>query len=88
MKHIQEKYGVPSNSVFFEKAYYSHLMGLRKPEKEIFEHLVADTDILPTETLFIDDSPQHLEAAEKLGFRTTLCSKEEPLEEIVKRLAL
>ncbi|HLT88492.1 MAG TPA: HAD family phosphatase [Sphingobacterium sp.] len=88
MRHIQEKYGVPDNSVFFEKAYYSHLMGLRKPEKEIFEHIVADTGISPAETLFIDDSPQHLETAEKLGFCTALCSKEEPLEEIVRKLAL
>lgn len=88
MHHIQEKYGVPDNSVFFEKTYYSHLLGLRKPNQEIFEHVVADTGILPTETLFIDDSPQHLETAERLGFHTALCSKEEPLEEIIKKLAL
>lgn len=86
MRHIQEKHGVPDNSVFFEKAYYSHLMGLRKPDKEIFEQVVAETGIVPTETLFIDDSPQHLETARKLGFHTALCTAEHPLETIVEGL--
>src|SRR5690606_4894879 len=88
MQHIQEKYGVPDNSVFFEKTYYSHVIGLRKPNRDIFDHLVIDTGIQQQETLFIDDSPQHLETAEKLGFQTALCSQEEPLEEIVKKLGL
>jgi len=83
MEHIQEKYNVPDNSVFFEKTYYSHMMGKRKPDSEIFEQVISETDIVPAETLFIDDSPQHLETSEKLGFQTALCTKERPLEKII-----
>src|SRR5690606_5848222 len=36
MDHIKQTYGVKDNSQFFEKTYYSHLMGMRKPDSEIF----------------------------------------------------
>ena len=88
MRHIQEKYGIRDNESLFEKTYYSHLVGMRKPDREIFDYVLSDAHILPHETLFIDDSPQHLETAISLGFHTSLCSNDVPLEEIVKILAL
>ena len=83
MQHIQDVYGVESNAVFFEKTYYSHEMGMRKPDREIFDFVLNDAQIKPEETLFIDDSPQHLATARSLGIHTALCSAEEPLEKIV-----
>ncbi|PVH26935.1 HAD family phosphatase [Sphingobacterium corticibacter] len=83
MQHIQDVYGVESNAVFFEKTYYSHEMGMRKPDREIFDFVLNDAQIKPEETLFIDDSPQHLATAKSLGIHTALCSAEEPLEKIV-----
>lgn len=88
MNHIQEKYGVPSNDVFFDRTYYSHLEGLRKPDAAIFERVLEQNNLIPKESLFIDDSPQHLEGAKKLGIQTVLCSKERPLEQIVADLKL
>lgn len=83
MNHIQEKYGVPSNDVFFERTYYSHLEHLRKPDAAIFERVLNENNLNPEESLFVDDSPQHLEGAKKLGIQTVLCSQERPLEQIV-----
>ncbi|MCL7986598.1 HAD family phosphatase [Sphingobacterium sp. lm-10] len=83
MQHIQEKYGVESNTVFFEKTYYSHEMGMRKPDRDIFDYVLHDAQINPEETLFIDDSPQHLATAKSLRIHTALCTTEEPLEKIV-----
>ena len=88
MNHIYEKYGVSNNDEFFEKTYYSHMEGLRKPGKEIFERVLNENNLLPEETLFIDDSPQHLKAADELGINIVLCTKERPLESIVKDLNL
>ncbi|MGH2623406.1 MAG: HAD family hydrolase [Sphingobacterium sp.] len=88
MNHIEEKYGVSNNEVFFEKTYYSHIEGLRKPDKEIFERVLNDNNLLPEETLFIDDSPQHLKTAEELGINTVLCTQERPLELIIMDLNL
>lgn len=84
MESIQQEYGVEDNSNFFEHTYYSHLMGMRKPNTDIFEHVLSEQGLMASETLFIDDSPQHLKTAELLGMHTALCSKEHPLEAIVE----
>jgi FMN phosphatase YigB (HAD superfamily) len=85
MKHIQDKYGVEDNTGFFEQAYYSHLMGMRKPNADIFEYVLEKHNLEPDKTLFIDDSPQHLRTAAALGLHTALCTKEEPLEKIIEK---
>lgn len=51
----------------FEYTYYSHLVGFRKPEIEIFEEILEDREIEANETLFIDDSLQHVEGAREAG---------------------
>ncbi|OOG17727.1 haloacid dehalogenase [Sphingobacterium sp. CZ-UAM] len=88
MKAIQEKYAVADNSGFFEKTYYSHLVGMRKPDAEIFELLMAEQQLKPEETLFVDDSPQHLATAKQLGWHTALCTKEKPLQLILEEFGL
>ena len=42
---------------FFDAVYYSHLIRLRKPARESFEYVLADAEIRPEDTLFIDDLP-------------------------------
>lgn len=78
--YLKSEHNIESNDVFFEKVYYSHLVRKRKPNKDIFEHVLADSNLLPQETLFIDDSPQHLKTAKELGFQTHLMTKEDSLE--------
>lgn len=55
---------------FFEKAYYSQFLGLRKPYPESFQAIVKEQEILPSETLFIDDTLKNIETARQLGFQT------------------
>lgn len=55
---------------FFEKAYYSQFLGLRKPYPASFQAIVKEQEILPAETLFIDDTYKNIEAANQLGFQT------------------
>lgn len=80
MEYLKNEHHVSSNAVFFEKDYYSHLMKMRKPDPEIFEFVMAENNLDPAETLFIDDSPQHLKTAALLGLHTHLLSPEETLE--------
>ena len=54
----------------FKKAYLSYRIGLRKPSQEIFEYLLHDAHLKPENTLFIDDSLEHINAASTLGIRT------------------
>jgi FMN phosphatase YigB (HAD superfamily) len=51
----------------FEKAYYSHLIGLRKPELAAFQHVLDDAGIAAHETLFIDDLLKNIEGAKAAG---------------------
>ncbi|MDB5086589.1 MAG: haloacid dehalogenase [Mucilaginibacter sp.] len=72
MDYLKTDFGFEGNDHLFEKTYYSHLTGKRKPEAEIFEQVLNENNLNPAETLFIDDSPQHLETAKKLGIKTYL----------------
>ena len=45
-------------------------MGLRKPNAEAFQYIVDEQGLDPKQTLFIDDSIQHIEGAKKMGFQT------------------
>ena len=68
---------------YFEKDYYSHLMGMRKPNADIFEFVLQAHGLNKSETLFIDDSPQHIATAKQIGLHTHLMLKEDQLLDIV-----
>jgi len=54
----------------FNKTYYSHIVGHRKPNAEAFYTVINDHHLTPQKTLFIDDSIQHIEGAKKIGLQT------------------
>ena len=54
----------------FHGFYLSHEIGMRKPEPEIFEFVLNENRLNAEETLFIDDTKEHIESASRLGIRT------------------
>ena len=60
------------NPNFFLLNYYSHIVELRKPHREIFDFVLNDADLIPEETLFIDDNQENLIGAQKTGMNTLL----------------
>lgn len=82
-KILQDTCGINSLAHFFDKVYYSHRVGMRKPDKEIFQHILDENGFLPEHTLFIDDSPQHIETAKSLGIHTIHLEKGMTIEEHV-----
>jgi len=68
--------------ILFEKTYYSHQFGLRKPDKFAFQMLLEQNNLVAEDTLFIDDSYQHIESANSLGIRTLLI-QEKPFFELL-----
>jgi FMN phosphatase YigB (HAD superfamily) len=85
MNYLKTEFGFESNEHLFEKTYYSHLTGKRKPETEIFEQVLKENDLDPKETLFIDDSPQHLATAQKLGIQTYLMTAPDTIQQLFKQ---
>src|SRR5205085_9358215 len=53
----------------FIKTYYSCNMGMRKPDEEMFHFVINDSNLIPAETIFIDDSPQHVKGATAAGLQ-------------------
>jgi glucose-1-phosphatase len=56
-------------SELFEQDYYSHRMGMRKPNPAIFKQVLENHELIPGETLFIDDSEENIKAASGLGIQ-------------------
>ena len=53
----------------FDKMYLSQELGLRKPDIKIFEYILNEQKLKAEEVFFIDDSPQHIAGAKKLGIQ-------------------
>lgn len=82
-KILKSQCGFNSMGVFFDKIYYSHRVGLRKPDKEIFQLILDQNSLNPEKTLFIDDSPQHIEGAKALGIQTIWLAPGMTMEETI-----
>jgi FMN phosphatase YigB (HAD superfamily) len=66
-EELERQYGYPDFDALFEKAYFSYRLKLKKPDPAIFQHVVNENRLDPKETLFVDDTLVHVEAARKLG---------------------
>ena len=75
VRHINEvilpqRPGNRSLDSYFHKAYYSHRMGKRKPDADIFEQVLEENHLVPEQTLFLDDYAVNIEGAKALGIKT------------------
>lgn len=69
-KKFEKQFGFDIFTFLFTKAYFSNEIKQRKPNPEAFQWLLDDAGIKAEETLFIEDSPQHIEGAKKVGLNT------------------
>lgn len=86
---LNRSYGIKNLNLYFEKIYLSHELGIRKPKVEGFKQITTSHELNLNETLFIDDSPQHVSGAKKAGLKAQLLDIEkEDINNLVKRLSL
>lgn len=86
--YLQRTYNVSDLSPYFEKCYYSCSIGMRKPDAEIFRFVLRENNLRPEETLFIDDSEQHIRSANSLGINAVLMDQNASLEEVLRSVAV
>jgi len=67
---------------YFDKVYYSHELGMRKPDKEIFAYVIDTNNLKTQETLFIDDMENNIIGARSVGLRTVHLSDQDYLTEL------
>jgi putative hydrolase of the HAD superfamily len=74
--HISEVVKIMGDTKFqrfknsFEQFYLSHEIHLRKPNANSYEFVLEENALDPTETFFVDDTPENTKSAGKLGIKT------------------
>jgi FMN phosphatase YigB (HAD superfamily) len=69
----------------FHKVYYSHEIHMRKPDREIFEFVLSDSNLDSSKTLFIDDIEINTDAADKAGMVAINITENSSIEKIFKK---
>lgn len=70
MEIYRRQFGRDDFNQLFEKAWYSHEIGVRKPYPEAYEWVLKDAGLKAEETLFIDDTLTNIEGAREAGLQT------------------
>jgi FMN phosphatase YigB (HAD superfamily) len=67
---VKKAHGIESLDPLFHKAYYSHLMKMRKPDPGIYEFVLKENGLKAEETIFLDDNLANLKGAASVGIQT------------------
>jgi glucose-1-phosphatase len=85
---LETEYGPSTFEKIFEKVYYSCALKMRKPDAEIFEMVLRQNDLNPSETIFIDDSPQHVDGAKKTGIAAYLLKQKVEFTDLINAISV
>lgn len=82
-KMIEKSMTLESFRAAFEKVYYSNELGIKKPYPSTFIEVCRMNNLNIAETLFIDDSIQHVKGAAEAGLMTYHLKPGEKLSEVM-----
>ena len=83
---LKKKFGEKKYNEFynlFNKVYYSHEINVRKPSKDAFNVIIKQNKLTINKVLFIDDSPQHISSAKKIGINTLHVNSEKDITDLI-----
>ena len=87
-EQLYKKYNFKNLNPLFDTVFLSHEIGMRKPNTDTFEYVLDEAGINANETLFIEDSIQHIESANNVGIQTRLWESNKPLSGLFPDKAL
>lgn len=67
---------------YFDTAYYSYVLGMRKPWPEAFEEILRREEISAGEVLFLDDNTDNITAASSIGIKTVRVREGQNMEDV------
>lgn len=73
--HLEEVQNIMGRNMYdtffgcFEKHYFSHELGMRKPEPVCFTSVLEEQNLNPADTLFIDDTEINTQSAAQHGLQ-------------------
>jgi putative hydrolase of the HAD superfamily len=69
-QQAKDKFSISALSALVDHAYYSHKMGLRKPDQDIYRAVIDQQNLVPEQCLFFDDREENLHSASEIGINT------------------
>lgn len=89
-KKIKEFFGSDGKELdsYFDGKVLSYLAKASKPNPKIFEYTISHLELVPEETLFLDDSQRNLDAASKFGFGVALVEPGTEFVDVLKRVGV
>ena len=88
MKRLSTDFGMQFESLF-DQLFLSFQLRMTKPDERIFQHLIQQTGIAPSETLYIDDLEDNITAGKKAGLVTCqvpMNGLDEVLDDIIREI--
>jgi glucose-1-phosphatase len=76
---LKEEFQADSFDPFFDRIFYSHEMGLAKPDVAIYEKVVEELGTSPERVLFFDDLLANVEGAKKIGIHAVQVTRPQVL---------
>lgn len=81
-RSLEKAVGHRNLEQYFEKTYFSSAIGMRKPDSKVFEFVCSENNLDTSKTIFIDDSPQHVEGAKLAGIEAILLGKNQEVSSL------
>lgn len=85
---LQRQHQINSLAAFFEKEYYSHILGARKPHAEGYLAILQENNLQPAETVFVDDLYANILGAQKVGLHTIHIAESRTIMDIPELLKI
>jgi epoxide hydrolase-like predicted phosphatase len=85
-KMIDTSMGLNSFRESFDQVYYSNVIGMKKPYPSTFLKVCEWNGLKPQETLFIDDSIQHVKGASEAGLLTVHMTDMKQMEGVIQSI--
>lgn len=87
-RDLYRVHGVKNFRDYFDDVIYSSRVGMRKPDEEIFRMLLNKHQLDPAETIFIDDTEQHVKGAGRCGIKSYLLPKGMEVGDLLRELRI
>ncbi len=88
----RSRYEVASTKFFspslFDRVFVSYAIRMRKPEARIYRYVLHHMHVRASEALFIDNQPENIESAMRVGIRSILFTNYKALERELRHIGV
>lgn len=85
---VKEEWEIKGIYDMVDAVIISGEIGFQKPDKEAFDVLFEKLNVLPQETIFVDDARKSLEKAEEIGYHPILFTDNEQLKKDLQNFGI